>query len=98
MFPSHEYPDFGFVVTPTAAGSIGVLDCICNRLAPLLTISNHNFRNTVSTNNILLFELLNETGGKLEDTDARNYITALPLGGKAAKLGKQILTLRPTAL
>lgn len=39
----------------------------------------------------LLFELLSETGGKLNDARARDYIAALPFGGKTAKLGKQIL-------
>ena len=42
----------------------------------------------------LLSELLSETGGKLEDSRAREYIPALPFGGKTAKLGKQILSIR----
>lgn len=41
----------------------------------------------------LLFELLSETGEKLNDTRAREYIAALPFGGKTAKLGKQILSI-----
>ncbi|HYG34619.1 MAG TPA: DUF6493 family protein, partial [Clostridia bacterium] len=41
----------------------------------------------------LLFELLSETGDKLVDPRARDYIAALPLGGKTAKLAKQILAI-----
>lgn len=44
----------------------------------------------------LFFELLSETEGKLNDRVARDYIAALPFGGKTAKLGKQILTIRET--
>lgn len=39
----------------------------------------------------LLFELLSATDGRLNDSVARDYIAALPFGGKTAKLGKQIL-------
>jgi hypothetical protein len=41
----------------------------------------------------LLFELLSETGDKLNDDHARDYLAALPFGGKTAKLSKQILAL-----
>jgi hypothetical protein len=41
----------------------------------------------------LLFELLSETGDKLNDGRARDYLAALPFGGKTAKLLKQILAL-----
>jgi len=39
----------------------------------------------------LLFELLSETGGKLSDVAARDYLAALSFGGKTARLAKQIL-------
>lgn len=41
----------------------------------------------------LLFELLSEIGGKLDDQRARDYLDALPAGGKTARLSKEILTL-----
>ncbi len=40
-----------------------------------------------------LFELLCEIGQKLDDPQARVYLKALPVGGKTAKLVKQILAL-----
>lgn len=48
----------------------------------------------VSTLLELLFELLNETGGRVTDQPARNYLSALKTGGKTAKLARQILALK----
>ncbi|HEY6228003.1 MAG TPA: DUF6493 family protein [Verrucomicrobiae bacterium] len=41
----------------------------------------------------LLYELLNETNSTLSDPATRAYISALPAGGKTAKLAKQLLAL-----
>jgi hypothetical protein len=39
----------------------------------------------------LLFELISETGGKLDDARTKNYLAGLTAGGKTAKLVKQLL-------
>jgi len=41
----------------------------------------------------LLFELLSEIGGKLDDQRARDYIAGLPASGRTARLSRQILAL-----
>jgi hypothetical protein len=41
----------------------------------------------------LLFELLNEINGRIDDQAARDYLQSLKAGGKTGKLAKQILAL-----
>jgi hypothetical protein len=41
----------------------------------------------------MLYELLSETGGKLNDARAKEYLAALKAGGKTAKLVRQLLAL-----